>query len=116
MLWMTNLNFVCLLEQGSYQTSFILQNNNIKLKNGGRSLIFITKQNNKNIPFLKFRRRNETCSSIFGVFQFTLPPIVIILTNNLDNVTNSESNASFFAGDEVILGWIIFKLCSYIDL
>lgn len=74
------------------------------------------KENNKNIPFLKFWRRNETRSSIFGVFQFTLPPIVIILTDNLDNVTNSESNASFFAGDEVILGWIIFKLCSYIDL
>lgn len=80
------------------------------------SIIKQTEQQQQNIPFLEFRGRNETCSSIFGVFQFTLPPIVIILTNNLDDVTNSESNASFFAGDEVILGWIIFKLCSYIDL
>lgn len=41
---------------------------------------------------------------------------MIIFANDLDNITNSESDASFFARNEVILCWIIFKLCSYIDL
>lgn len=65
---------------------------------------------------MKFRRGNKTCSTVFGVLQFTLPPVVIVFANDLDNITNSESDASFFARNEVILCWIIFKLCSYIYL
>lgn len=65
---------------------------------------------------MKLRRRNKTCSTIFWVFKFTLPPVMIIFANDLDNIPNSESDASFFARNEVILCWIIFKLCSYIYL
>lgn len=70
----------------------------------------------KNVPFLKLRGRNETRSAVFGVFQFALPPIVIVLADDLDDVTHAEPDASLLAGNEVVLGGVIFKLCSHIDL
>lgn len=112
-LWSLTIGFCIVSKAKDLSSRFYNTKYEIENRKGGHC--FIIKQQ-KTIPFLKFRRRNETCSSIFGVFQFTLPPVVVILTNNLNDVTNSESDASLFAGNEVILGWIIFELCSYIDL
>lgn len=41
---------------------------------------------------------------------------MVILVDDLDDVSHSEANACFFAGDEVVFGWIILKLRPDIDL
>lgn len=69
-----------------------------------------------NLPLLEFRWGNESRSAILGVFQFALPPVMVIFVDNLDYVTHSEANPCLFTGDEVILHRVILELCSYIDL
>lgn len=41
---------------------------------------------------------------------------MVILVDDLDDVSHSETNACFFARDELIFGWVVLKLSPHIDL
>lgn len=41
---------------------------------------------------------------------------MIILGYDLDDVAHTEANAGLLAGDELILGGVIFKLGPHVDL
>lgn len=62
---------------------------------------------------MQLRRGNEASGAVLGVLQLALPPVVVVFTDDLDDVTHPEANACFFTGDEVILGWVVLKLCSH---
>lgn len=67
-------------------------------------------------PLLQLWWRDEACRAIFCVLQFALPPVMIVLGDDLDNVTHPEANSSFLAWDEFIFGGVILKLSPYVDL
>lgn len=67
-------------------------------------------------PLLQLWRWDEACCAIFCVLQLALPPVVVILGDNLDDVTHPKANAGLLAGDELIFGGVIFKLSPYVDL
>ncbi len=68
------------------------------------------------VPFLKFWRREESCEVCGGVVHLSLPPVWILLINNLNDVTRLEFQAGFFARDKFIFDRVIVKLCSHIRL
>lgn len=69
-----------------------------------------------NSPLLQLWGWNEPSCAVLCVLQLALPPVMVILVDDLDDVSHSEPNACFFAGNELIFGWVILKLCPHIDL
>lgn len=67
-------------------------------------------------PLLQLWRRDEACRAIFCVLQLALPPVVVILGDDLDDVAHPEADAGLLAGDEFVFGGVIFKLSPHVDL
>lgn len=67
-------------------------------------------------PLLQLWGWNEPSGAILRVLQLALPPVMVILVDDLDDVSHSEPNACFLARNEFIFGWVIFKLRPYVDL
>lgn len=63
-------------------------------------------------PFLEFRRRNESSWFDVGRAPATgLPPVVVILADHLQNITNYELDARLLAWNQLIPSWIVIKQC-----
>lgn len=42
-----------------------------------------------------------------------LPPVKVLLVENLQNVSTAEAKACFLAGNQVIMGWVIIEVTLY---
>ena len=67
-------------------------------------------------PLLQLRRGNESGGGVLGVLQLALPPVVVVLGDDLDDVAHAEANARLLARDEVVLGGVVLKLGTHVDL
>lgn len=68
------------------------------------------------LPFLELRGGDES-GKIGGVaLHSALPPVWILLVDDLNDVTRLKFKAGFFARDEVIFGWVIVKLGPHVHL
>lgn len=67
-------------------------------------------------PLLELWRGDEARRAVLGVLQLALPPIVVVLGDDLDDVAHPEANASLFTRDEVILRGVVLKLGPHVDL
>ena len=67
-------------------------------------------------PLLQLRRGDESRSAVLGVLQLSLPPVVVILGDDLNDVAHPEANASLLARDEVVLGRVVLELSTDVDL
>lgn len=68
------------------------------------------------LPLLQLWWWNEACGPVLGVLQLSLPPVVVVLGDDLNDVAHSEANACLLTGNEVIFGWVILKLGTNVDL
>ena len=64
-------------------------------------------------PFLQLRRRNQSCWFLGGAFHPPLPPVTVILVDDLDNVPSNKLQSCFLARNQIVFFWIIVKLCSH---
>lgn len=42
-----------------------------------------------------------------------LPPVKVLLVENLQNVSTAEAKPCFLAGYQVIMGWVVVKVTLY---
>lgn len=70
----------------------------------------------QNVPLLQFRGGDQTCEPWLWALQPALPPVWILLVDNLDDVTCFEFQTSFLAWYEIIFRWIVVKLSSHVHL
>lgn len=68
------------------------------------------------LPFLELWGRYQSSEISRAALHSALPPIRILLVDDLYDVTGLKLEASFFAWDEVILGRVIVKLGPCIHL
>ena len=65
-------------------------------------------------PLLKLGRWYQTCwFARSGAPPPTLPPVVVILTDHLDDVADTELDPSLRARDKVVFFWRVVKQCSH---
>ena len=65
-------------------------------------------------PLLQLRRRNETCRLADGRVPVPrLPPVVIVLTDHLQNVADAKRDSRLYARDQVVLARVVVEQRSY---
>lgn len=68
------------------------------------------------VPFLELRGWDES-GKVSGVtLHSALPPVGILLVDDLNDVTCLKFKAGFFARDEVVFGWVVVKLGPHVHL
>ena len=68
------------------------------------------------LPFLQLRGGNQPGEVGGAALHSALPPVGILLVDDLDDVTGLELQARLFARDEVILGGVIVELSPHVHL
>ena len=74
-------------------------------------LLVLLHRHASNAPFLKFGRWDKTRGTSRVILP-RLPPMMIILADDLQNVTGSKSDSSLCAGYQFIFQWIVVELRS----
>ena len=67
-------------------------------------------------PLLQLRRGNESGGGVLGVLQLALPPVVVVLGDDLDDVAHAEAHPRLLAGDELVPGGVVLELSPDVDL
>lgn len=68
------------------------------------------------LPFLELWGGDESGEVSSTALHSALPPVGILLVDDLNDVTGLKLEAGFFAWDEVILGRVVVKLGPHIHL
>lgn len=68
------------------------------------------------LPFLELRGGDESGKVGSIALHSALPPVGILLVDDLNDVTRLKFKAGFFARDEVIFGWVVVKLGPHVHL
>lgn len=68
------------------------------------------------IPFLKFWGGDDSSKVGSRDVHLALPPVWIMLVDDLNDVARFELQPCFFAWDEVILGRVVVKLSPHVRL
>lgn len=68
------------------------------------------------VPFLKFWGRYEPGEVFAWIVHPALPPVRILLGDDLDDVTGFEFKAGLFAWDELVLGRVVVELSPHVHL
>lgn len=80
---------------------------------GGGSLIG---HDGARLPFLQLRGGDQPGKVGSAALHSALPPVGILLVDDLDDVTGLELQARLFARDEVILGGVVVELRPHVHL
>lgn len=80
---------------------------------GGGSLIG---HDGARLPFLQLRGGDQPGEVGSAALHSALPPVGILLVDDLDDVTGLELQARLFARDEVILGGVVVELRPHVHL
>jgi len=67
-------------------------------------------------PLLQLGRGHEARRAVLGVLQLALPPVVVVLGDDLDDVTHLEADAGLLAWDEVVFRRVVLELSADVDL
>lgn len=68
------------------------------------------------LPFLQLRGGDQPGEVGSAALHSALPPVGILLVDDLDDVTGLELQARLFARDEVILGGVVVELRPHVHL
>jgi len=74
-------------------------------------LLVLLHRHASNAPFLKFGRRDKARGTSRVILP-RLPPMMIILADDLQNITSFKSDPSLRAWNQFILQWIVVELRS----
>ena len=69
-----------------------------------------------NLPFLKLWWWNKTRWRVWNIGHSRLPPVVVVLADDLQDVSCTEPDTSLLARDQIVRAWIIFELSFHINL
>lgn len=67
-------------------------------------------------PLLQLRRGDEARRAVLCVLQLALPPVVVVLGDDLDDVTHPEAYARLLTRDEVVFRRVVLELSAYVNL
>ena len=67
-------------------------------------------------PLLQLWGGDKACGAVLGVLQLALPPVVVVLGDDLNDVTHPEANARLLARDEVVFRRVVLKLSTHVNL
>lgn len=68
------------------------------------------------LPLLQLWGGDKSCKVGSVALHSALPPVGILLVDDLNDVTGLKLKAGFFAWDDVIFGWVVVKLGSHVHL
>ena len=68
------------------------------------------------LPLLQLRRGDESRRGVLGVLQLSLPPVVVVLGDDLNDVPDAEGDARLLARDEVVFGRVVLELSANVNL
>lgn len=70
----------------------------------------------KSLPFLELWRRYESSKVSSTALHSALPPVWILLVDDLNDVPSLKLQTCLFAWDEVICGRVIIELSPHVHL